>query len=160
MKPPRHRVVESGCFEFVGVCLPNGYGKVGRAGRTWLAHRLAWRVARGEVPEGMCVLHRCDNRRCVNPEHLFLGTRADNMQDMIAKGRARFVGLTSPSYRPPKPRAGEANGRAKLNAAEVAAIKAADGVRQVDLAAQYGVSQAQVQRIRAGNSWGVSHGGR
>lgn len=145
--------VESPCFEHTGCKLPNGYGKVGMGGKTWLAHRLAWTMFVGPIPEGMHVCHRCDNRACVNVNHLFLGTRRDNMQDMIAKGRARFVGLTSANYRPPEPRRGDLNGRAKLTAEQVADIRQAGGERMVDTARRFGVSFSTVQRIKSGVGW-------
>jgi len=80
----------SGCWIFAGARLPKGYGKigVGSRGEGWmLAHRASYECFVGPVPEGMCVLHRCDNPSCVNPDHLFLGTKSDNTQDCIKKGR-------------------------------------------------------------------------
>lgn len=75
------------CWIWYGAISPNGYGVV-RFGKTTIgAHRLAWILAHGEVPEGLFVLHRCDVRKCVNPHHLFLGTHQDNMDDMKSKGR-------------------------------------------------------------------------
>jgi hypothetical protein len=80
-------VTESGCWIWIGHDNPGGYGAV-RVGRKMLkAHRVAWMVHRGPIPKGMCVLHKCDVRPCINPDHLFLGTYADNSRDMIAKGR-------------------------------------------------------------------------
>ncbi len=67
-----------------------GYGQIGRGGHDGgivLTHRLAWEIANGPVPDGMRVLHECDNPPCCNPKHLFLGTQADNLRDMTAKGR-------------------------------------------------------------------------
>lgn len=79
------------CWLWIGVKMPTGYGRlnVGRKQDGWrLAHRISWTIANGEIPAGKCVLHRCDNPRCVNPNHLFLGTQRDNVSDMHTKGRA------------------------------------------------------------------------
>lgn len=77
------------CIEHDGYRNAKGYGQVrigGRNGKTWLAHRWAWAQVHGD-PGDLCVLHACDNPACINIDHLFLGTRADNNHDMIAKGR-------------------------------------------------------------------------
>src|SRR5262245_26683442 len=76
----------SPCVEYQGY-RQGGYGKLTRNGKTWLAHRWVWTQANGDIPEGMCVLHVCDNPPCINLEHLFLGTRQNNMTDMQNKGR-------------------------------------------------------------------------
>jgi hypothetical protein len=82
------RIPIAGCWIYLG-CMGSktGYGALSVNGREMMAHRASYLAYRGPIPNGLCVLHRCDVRSCVNPEHLFLGTKRDNTQDMMAKGR-------------------------------------------------------------------------
>ena len=81
------------CWLWTGSCNPNGYGQISRERRGMnpvLAHRLSWRIHFGEDPGGNCVLHHCDNPKCVRPDHLFLGDMADNTHDMMKKKRGHW----------------------------------------------------------------------
>jgi len=89
----RTSINEKGCHEYNGL-LQDGYGRFKVLGKPELVHRFIWKSLKGDIPEGLCVLHKCDNRKCVNPDHLFLGTNYDNIQDKMSKGR-QFKKLSS-----------------------------------------------------------------
>ena len=109
----------NGCIVWTGALDHRGYGQLRAFKRQrWQAHRLSWLVHFGEIPAGMSVLHRCDNRPCINPDHLFLGTHNDNMADRWEKGRVPVgeqlhKALTGPSVTEIRRRlgAGESLGR-------------------------------------------------
>lgn len=77
---------ENGCWEFVGA-LRSGYGAIKFKNKIMGTHRVSYELSYGDIPEGFLVCHKCDNRKCINPDHLFLGTHKDNMQDCLVKGR-------------------------------------------------------------------------
>ncbi|MGD4429391.1 HNH endonuclease signature motif containing protein, partial [Xanthomonas citri pv. citri] len=80
-------VPESGCWLWLGAEKGNGYGNVKEGRRNTTAHRRSWEEHNGPIPKGMHVCHKCDTRPCINPDHLFLGTRKQNMADCVAKDR-------------------------------------------------------------------------
>ena len=130
----------SGCWLWQGLIRADGYGAVRFNGKERGAHRVAWKLFRGEIGPGMHVCHRCDVRACVNPEHLFLGTPADNAQDMTKKGRGRR---------------GERHGSSKLTAQQVSRIKAMladDRMYMSEIAREFGVSQTTIRAIRTAAS--------
>lgn len=140
----------NGCIEWAGVTLKsNGreshrYGRFTKDGKKVLAHRYAYELAHGEIPSGMCVLHRCDNTKCCNPDHLFVGTHQDNMADMKSKGRHIRT--------PPKPISGEQSPVAKLSDKEVQEIvsRRIAGEKTASIAAAYGIHQSYVSRLARG----------
>lgn len=127
----------SGCWIWTGALNPKGYGKLNINSKKLLAHRVSWLLFRGEIPTGMCICHKCDNPPCVNPGHLFLGTRADNSKDMVEKKRS-LQGERAPS--------------SKLNAVEVAEILSSSETLE-NLANRYGVSFKTISAIRRRKIW-------
>jgi hypothetical protein len=86
---------ETGCWEWPGNPRENGYCRTTYKRKNWYVHRLSYAAFKGQIPEGMDVCHKCDNRLCCNPSHLFVGTRLDNMRDAVRKGR-QAKGLSLP----------------------------------------------------------------
>lgn len=131
---------ENDCWEWDGHINDSGYGIINYDHSLYRTHRLSWEIHHGPIPDGMFVCHTCDNRKCNNPAHLWLGTHADNQNDKIAKDRT------------PK---GEAAGPAKLKESTVIEIKQMfrEGVSRKDLANQFGVNLATIYDIIAGRTW-------
>lgn len=142
----------SGCWLWTGADDGNKaagrrYGVFRFASRTAMkAHRASWTLYRGDIPQGLQVLHGCDMACCVNPDHLFLGTQLDNVADCVAKGRRGKLGAGK----------GELHPESKLTTAQVLAIHA-DARPPVAVAADYGVSRATIHHIRKGVSWRHLH---
>ena len=133
----------SGCWLWICTLDGKGYGKLKVAGKLISGHRLSWELHRGEIPIGKWVLHRCDNRMCVNPEHLFLGTARDNVLDMVQKGRWGKL---------PGQRGGEKNYNARLTWEKVRDIR----TRRIGMGAFarfYGISHRMVGKIQRNENW-------
>jgi hypothetical protein len=147
------------CWKWIGATNHKGYGHIAAgtgAGKVIKAHRLAWMLANGPIPEGLFVLHRCDNPSCVRAEpdgkgHLFLGTHGDNMADAIAKGR---IAPGGPMVRGHGFSRGSNNGHARLTEAQVIEIRAAyvKG-KSEELAAAYGVKANTIRAIARRRFW-------
>ena len=128
-----------GCMEWSGSKNPKGYGRIKVDGRCVLTHRLSWELHNGVAPHGMHVCHSCDNPACVNPDHLFIGTNQDNVDDRVRKGRSSS-------------NAGTKNGRAKLTEDHVRIIRASERGAS-DLAREFGVTPSAVCAARHGRNW-------
>lgn len=131
----------NGCWVWQAGRSKDGYGKIRINGKSWIAHRYAWTSENGDIPDGMCICHHCDNPPCVNPSHLFLGTKKENTADMWRKGRAR--------------RDGEHNAAHKLSCRDVLEIKRLLRSRTKRyLSEEFGVSVTAIQNIAIGKKWG------
>lgn len=137
-----HRFDGDNCWEWHGY-RDGGYGRFKYGGRCGYAHRLSFELHLGPIPDGMIVCHRCDNPACVNPAHLWLGTNADNMADMAAKGRAKSGNLK-----------GADSPHAKLTAIQAAEIRRryCRGLGPT-LAQEFGVSTSSILAIARGENW-------
>lgn len=165
----RYKKMPGGCWEWQGSDNGKGYGVLGRT----YVHRMSWELNNNKkIPEGLCICHKCDNRCCVNPDHLFLGTHYDNIHDMMDKGRmviARHDGKYNPMWgrkhseetvqkmrdRKVGKYAGIKHPRASLTLDQVMEIKRLLGekVRHKDIAEIIGTKKHIVDNISAGKSW-------
>jgi hypothetical protein len=148
---------DDACWEWTAALFKkSGYGCFSFQERLQGAHRVSWSLTNGPIPDGLWVLHKCDNRKCVRPSHLFLGTQTDNMRDMVSKGRGVPPAGDAHWMRQIKEvQSGAANFNAKLNEASVVEIKRAlvVGVGAAALGRQYGVHSATITMISNGTNW-------
>jgi hypothetical protein len=132
------------CWEWKASCFHNGYGQFGLNYKMVRTNRLAWELVHGPIPEGMCVLHHCDNPKCCNAkntkDHLFLGTNQDNIDDKVNKNRQAH---------------GENHGSVKLTEEQVLEVRRLrkEGYKQRELADMFGVSQVQIHNIINRKQW-------
>jgi hypothetical protein len=144
--------MSSGCWIWEGAKDAHGYGLFSLGDKNARAHRIAYRLTKGAIPEGMVIRHTCDNTSCVRPEHLLLGTQLDNIADRNERGRTARGDRAGRRTRPeryPRPQ-GSKNGRAILAEQDVLAIRAAhaDGVATGKaLAVEYSVSYSLIKQI-------------
>lgn len=121
---------QNGCLEWQGAIATNGYGQTKWNRVYFSAHKFSWTLHRGKVPDGMLVLHKCDNKRCVDPDHLYIGTVKQNTADAIARGQIKT---------------GTAHPMSKLTEAQLAEARAAVEPIKV-LAAKFGVHNATIYK--------------
>ena len=160
----------NGCWEWIGLILNTGYGQISWKGKDWSAHRVAWILTNGEIPPGLYICHKCDNRKCVRPDHLFAGTQRENIDDMVAKGRS-LKGDRNPARRHPErmPRGenhglrknpmraarGTKNGNSRLSEADVLSLRADRklGLTYDALASKYEIDRTTVMQIARRITW-------
>lgn len=125
-----------GCVEFSGWAYGHEYGQVSIDKKTHYAHRVSYEMHIGEIPDGMVVMHKCDNTKCFNPDHLMLGTQRENIHDMQNKGR--------------RPRT-----YSKITAEIAAEIRRllSSGVFQNDIAKMFGIAQTTISQIKRNKTW-------
>ena len=127
------------CWKWIGIKNFHGYGSIWNGERMALAHRLSYVLFVGEIPDGMCVLHKCDNPECTKPDHLWIGTKKDNSEDMVAKGRSVV---------------GSRQGRSKLTESDVLKIRRLHKVfTQTAIAKMFGVGSPMISLIINRKNW-------
>jgi hypothetical protein len=133
------------CFLWRGTTKSNGYGQFKTLNKKWIhAHRYSYEFFIGKIPDDLCILHKCDNRRCVNPEHLWVGTKKDNTHDMYRKKRNGYSGSQ-----------GENNPKSKLKEKDVKEIRESHskGINCTTLSKTHGVSISAIDRIVRNITW-------
>lgn len=131
-----NKTIKTGsCWVWNGEKFHSGYGRIRIHWKKYTLHRVVFELYVGPIPNGLCVLHKCDNKPCINPEHLFLGTKADNAHDRDRKGRT----ILHPENLIPK--------TSKISRAQVIEIKN-DNRKQKEIGVDYGLSQQQISRIK------------
>lgn len=144
----RHVKKTPGCWEWDGSAKSKrGYGQIsmgGRGGKQELVHRFSYTLHKGEIPYGMVVMHMCDNPKCVNPDHLTIGTHSENTRDAVKKGRWKSI---------PPLNCGENQHSSKLTADDVRFIRDNPKIEAKELAAKYGTNITSIHKVRRRQTW-------
>lgn len=132
------------CWEWTGGLNTSGYGEIHINKKRYLVHRYSYELHYGPIPEELIICHKCDNKKCVNPDHLMLGTYLDNSLDMKSKGRSKLC-----SHK------GEANGRVILNEIQVKQIikLLKIGIKGTEIANQFNVNKSTIYGIKKNRRW-------
>jgi HNH endonuclease len=142
--------MECGCLEWTACLDKSGYARIQVDGKFKIAARIAWQLEHGVYPDkSMCVCHTCDNPRCVNVKHLWLGTHKENFEDAVAKGR-RTREPVVPSERRAR---GEGHAKTKLTVDQVKEIKTRLAVGESGFYTEYGISRSLLSDIKTGRTW-------
>lgn len=137
-------ITETGCLIWMGTT-SGGYGKIRWKGKRLFTHRAIYEDTHGELPKDLCACHTCDTPTCVNPNHIFAGTRAQNNADKTAKGR-QAKGIT-------QGKRGADCHYAKLSEYQVNLIRSMHGTNQYKIAEIFNISQSNVSKILSNKSW-------
>lgn len=140
---PTHCPELGQCWEWIASCSKKGYGQIGIQGKVLRTHRFVWEITNGGIPDELQVLHKCDNRKCVNPNHLFLGTNTDNVRDKVIKSRqSKMIGEKNPCRKLSWEQISDMRSRFSRNE-----------IRAKDLIKEYGMSPSQISKILNEKSW-------
>jgi hypothetical protein len=143
------------CWLWIGAKWPFGHGKIKNGKRTLVAHRISWEIHFGVIPDGLCVLHKCDIPSCVNPDHLFLGTKTDNNLDRDSKNRQASGDRSGLRVHPDRVCRGEKQWNSKLTPSDVDEIRLrfSMGESQTSLSKIFPVCQSHISKIILNQAW-------